>query len=50
MNSKELLRLQLRHLRIVTWERLQDLGNLFVPIFITSGLVIGCVKFWWFVL
>lgn len=47
MNRKHLIRLQLRHLALSAWDRVMDLWNLAVPIFITSGLLVACVKFWW---
>lgn len=50
MTRKELLRLQLRHLAVTAWDRLLDLWNISLPIFITSGLLVACVKFWWWVL
>lgn len=47
MTRKQLLRLQLRHLAASAWDRLLDLWNLSLPIFITSGVLVASVKFWW---
>jgi len=49
MTRKQLLKLQLRHLALSAWDRLLDLWNLSLPIFITSAVLVGSVKFWWWV-
>lgn len=46
MTKTELLRLQLRSARLSFIDRLRDLGNLAFPIFVTSGLLVACFKFW----
>lgn len=46
MTRKQLLRLQLRHLTLTAWDRLLDLWNLTIPIFLTSGVLVACFKFW----
>lgn len=46
MTRKQLLKLQLRHLAMTAWDRLLDLWNIFLPIFLTSGLLVACFKFW----
>lgn len=50
MNRKQLLKLHLRHLALSAWDRLLDLWNIAVPVFIVSGLIVACLKFWWWVL
>lgn len=50
MTKKQLLKLQLHHLALVAWDRLLDLWNISLPIFLTSGLLVASVKFWLFVL
>lgn len=47
--TKQLLKLKLRHLAFTAWDRLTDLWNLALPIFLTSGLLVASVKFWWWV-
>lgn len=47
--TKQLLKLKLRHLAFTAWDRLADLWNLALPIFLTSGLLVASVKFWWWV-
>lgn len=49
MTRKQLLRLRLRHLALSAWDRLIDLWDLTIPIFVTSGVLVGCLKFWWWV-
>jgi hypothetical protein len=50
MTRRELLRMQLAVLRIDLKERLYDLANIGVPVFIVSGLLVGSIKFWWWLL
>lgn len=49
MTSKEKLRMQIRLLRLRTWDRIIDLWNITLPIFITTGLLTACVRFWMWV-
>ena len=46
MTRKELLRLQLRSARLSFIDKMRDLANLAFPIFVTSGLLVACFKFW----
>jgi len=46
MTRKQLLKIQLNALRFEMKERAFDLMNISLPIFITSGIVVACVKFW----
>lgn len=46
MNRNQLLKLQLRHLKLTAWERIIDLWNISLPIFLTSGILVACFKFW----
>lgn len=50
MTRKQLLRLQLRALRLATWDRLIDLGNLAFPVFTVVGLILISAKIWMVVL
>ena len=50
MTRKELLRLQLRSLRLHAADRGQDFLNMAAPIFIVSGILVASVKFWWWLL
>lgn len=47
---KNLIRLQLKHMAVSAWDRILDLWNLTLPIFITSGVLVACFKFWLWVL
>lgn len=40
------LRIGLRQMRFSIIERWHDLANIFLPIFLVSGLVAGCFRFW----
>lgn len=46
MTQKTLLKLHLRHLWISAKERLLDLWNIALPIFLVSGLLVACFRFW----
>lgn len=46
MTKKQLLKLQLKAIRFTIQDRFSDLVNLAIPIFITSGLIVACFKFW----
>lgn len=50
MTRKQLLKIQLNALRFDLKERAFDLANISLPIFITSGIVTACFKFWIWVL
>lgn len=50
MTKKQRIRIYFRFLMHTTKERAYDLWNIAVPIFVTSGLIVACVKFWWWVL
>lgn len=50
MTRKEQFRIRWRLLKIDTKERMHDLANMAFPIFVTSGIVVACVKFWWWLL
>ena len=46
MTRKQLLKIHLTALRVDAKERAWDLVNISLPIFITTGIVAGCAKFW----
>jgi hypothetical protein len=46
MTRKQLLKLQLRSLKFSIIDRLTDLRDITIPIFVTSGLIVACFKFW----
>lgn len=50
MTRKQLLRLQLRSLRLSTWDRCVDFANMAFPIFVVVGIMAASVKFWSMVL
>jgi hypothetical protein len=50
MTRKELLRLQLRSLRLHAIDQGRDFLNMAGPIFIVCGILVGSVKFWWWLL
>jgi hypothetical protein len=50
MTRWQLLRLQLRSLRLRAWDRSIDFLNMAVPIFIVSGILVASIRFWWWVL
>lgn len=50
MTRKEQIRIRWRFLKIEAKDRAFDLINMALPIFITSGMVVACVKFWWWLL
>jgi len=46
MDRKRLLKLQLRSLYLHTLDKIRDLANMVFPIFIVSGIVVACFRFW----
>jgi len=46
MTRKETILIHLRALKFSAWERLIDLINITFPIFVVSGIVVACFKFW----
>lgn len=46
MTRKELLRLQLRSARLSAIDRGKDFANMALPIFVVSGILVGSLKFW----
>ena len=50
MTKKELLRLQLRSIRLQAVDQGRDFLNMAAPIFIVSGILVASVKFWWWLL
>ena len=50
MTKTQIIKLHFRSIFLNTKDRLSDLANLFIPIFIVSGLLVGCFKFWIWIL
>lgn len=50
MTRKQLLKIHLNAIRFDLKERAFDLANISLPIFITSGILVACFKFWNWVL
>jgi len=46
MTRKQLLKVHLNAIRFSAKERAFDLANIFLPIFITVGIIAASVKFW----
>lgn len=47
--SKRKVKLGLRQMRFALVERWYDFVNVLWPIFMVSGLLVACFKFWWWV-
>ena len=50
MDRKRLLKLQLRSLYLHSIDKLRDLATMVVPIFIVSGILTACFRFWIWIL
>lgn len=46
MTRKQLLKIHLNAIRFDLKERAFDLANISLPIFLTTGIIAACVKFW----
>lgn len=48
--NKRKVKLGIRQMRFALVERWHDFVNVLWPIFMVSGLLVACLKFWWWVL